>query len=125
MVDSASENSHLVENYRLAVVFIVDFSAVKVGKSGFAASRLEQRQQKTLPQIAGSGYVPKMFQRGGCRMASIVDQRLDRMIEIADLTGLTLDDVVKHIGRADQKTFRAFSDNPSSLPRYIASSVSP
>lgn len=58
-------------------------------------------------------------------MASIVDQRLDRMIEIADLTGLTLDDVVKHIGRADQKTFRAFSDNPSSLPRYIASSVSP
>lgn len=54
-----------------------------------------------------------------------VDDRLDRMIEIADETGLSLDEVVKLIGRVDQKTFRKFSDNPSSLPRYIASSVSP
>lgn len=54
-----------------------------------------------------------------------VDDRLDRMIEIADETGLSLDEVVKLIGRVDQKTFRKFSDNPSSLPRYIASRVSP
>ena len=54
-----------------------------------------------------------------------VDKRLDRMIEMCDETGLTLDEVVESIGRADQKTFRAFSDNPSSLPRYIASKVTP
>jgi pilus assembly protein TadC len=46
-----------------------------------------------------------------------VDIRLDRMIEIADETGLTLDHVVKHMGRVDQTSFRAFSDNPSILPR--------
>jgi hypothetical protein len=54
-----------------------------------------------------------------------IDQRLDRMIEIADETGLTLDAVVAAIGRSDQKTFRAFSDTPSTLPRYIASRVKP
>lgn len=54
-----------------------------------------------------------------------VDQRLDRMIEIADQTGLTLDDVVRAIGRADHRTFEAFSDNPSRLPRYIQSKVNP
>lgn len=54
-----------------------------------------------------------------------VDKRLDRMIEMADETGLSLDEIVSAIGRADQSTFRAFSDNPSSLPRYIASRVSP
>lgn len=54
-----------------------------------------------------------------------VDRRLDRMIEIAEQTGLSLDDVVKAIGRVDQKTFNAFSDKPSSLPLYIASRVSP
>jgi hypothetical protein len=56
---------------------------------------------------------------------SVVNDRLDRMIEIADVTGLTLDQVVKAIGRIDQKAFLAFSDNPSSLPRYIASKVIP
>lgn len=56
---------------------------------------------------------------------ALVDERLDRMIEICEETGLGLDQVVRAIGRADQNTFRKFSDNPSSLPRYIASSVSP
>lgn len=46
-----------------------------------------------------------------------IDKRLDRMIEIAVEQGLTLDHVVKIMGRCDQSTFRAFSDNPSSLPR--------
>lgn len=54
-----------------------------------------------------------------------IDQRLDRMIEIAEVTGETLDYVVRVIGRADQSTFDAVSDNPSRLPRYRKSSVSP
>jgi hypothetical protein len=53
------------------------------------------------------------------------DRRLDRMIEIAEQTGLALDDVVRAIGRVDHKTFRRLSDNPSDLPRYIQSSVRP
>lgn len=48
-----------------------------------------------------------------------VDKRLDRMIEIAESEGLTLDHVVNVMGRCDQRTFRAFSDNPSSLPRKM------
>ena len=47
------------------------------------------------------------------------DERLDRMIEIADSEGLTLDLVVHYMGRCDYKTFKAFSDNPSLLPRKI------
>ena len=54
-----------------------------------------------------------------------VDERLDRMIEICDETGLTLDDVVRIMGRCSQTTFRAFSDNPSLLPRYMKSKVRP
>ena len=54
-----------------------------------------------------------------------VDRRLDRMIEIAEETGETLDAVVAAIGRADYRSFRAVSDNPSTLPRYIASKVKP
>jgi hypothetical protein len=54
-----------------------------------------------------------------------VDRRLDRMIQVAEELGVPLDHVVAHMGRCDQNTFRAYSDNPSSLPRYIASSVSP
>lgn len=46
-----------------------------------------------------------------------VDKRLDRMIEIADELDVPLDFVVKHMGRCDQTTFLAFSDNPSLLPR--------
>jgi hypothetical protein len=55
----------------------------------------------------------------------LVDQRLDRMIEMADETGLTLDEIVQVAGRCDNNTFRAFSDNPSSLPRYIKSRLNP
>lgn len=54
-----------------------------------------------------------------------VDKRLDRMIEIADGTGLTLDAIVAVMGRCDQRTFLMLSDNWSLLPRYIKSSVSP
>lgn len=57
-------------------------------------------------------------------MAS-VDDRLDRMIEIARETGLSLDAIVAVMGRADQRTFDAFSDNPSRLPIYTKSSVTP
>ena len=55
----------------------------------------------------------------------VVDIRLTRMIEIADMTGLTLDAVVDAIGRVDQKTFDKFSGSPEKLPRYIASKVKP
>lgn len=55
----------------------------------------------------------------------IADERLDRMIEVADELGVPLDHVVEHMGRCDQRTFLAFSDNPSSLPRYTKSRVSP
>lgn len=54
-----------------------------------------------------------------------VDQRLDRMIEVADELEMPLDHVVKHMGRCDQRTFDALSDNPSRLPRYTKSSVTP
>lgn len=54
-----------------------------------------------------------------------VDARLDRMIQIALEQDLPLDHVVAHMGRCDQSTFEAFSDNPSRLPRYMKSSVNP
>lgn len=53
------------------------------------------------------------------------DARLDRMIEIADELGMTLDCVVSKIGRAPQSTFLKVSGNPSLLARYIQSSVRP
>lgn len=53
------------------------------------------------------------------------DRRLDRMIEIANETGASLDLIVKLMARCDQRTFDAFSDNPSRLPIYIKSSVNP
>jgi hypothetical protein len=55
----------------------------------------------------------------------VVDQRLDRMIEIAQLLDVPLDLVVKTIGRADQTTFDVVSDNPARLPKYMKSSVNP
>lgn len=58
-------------------------------------------------------------------MVSDIDLRLDRMIEIADETGVSLDEVVRAIGRADYKIFREVSDRPSRLPRYMKSSVKP
>ena len=61
----------------------------------------------------------------GESMEKEIDRRLDRMIEICDEVDLTLDEVVRAIGRVDQKTFLAFSDRPSSLPRYMKSKVSP
>lgn len=54
-----------------------------------------------------------------------VDRRLSRMIEIAEETGRTLDEVVAAIGREDQTVFAAVSDNPSLLPRYMKSKVRP
>jgi hypothetical protein len=54
-----------------------------------------------------------------------VDRRLDRMIEIADETEQPLDHIVKHMGRCSQSRFKALSDNPSRLPRYMKSSVRP
>ena len=56
---------------------------------------------------------------------NLVDARLDRMIEISDEKGLSLDDVVAAIGRADQSVFENFSANPSRLPLYIKSRVKP
>lgn len=56
---------------------------------------------------------------------SRVDERLDDMIRIAEATGVSLDDVVRAIGRQSERDFRAVSDNPSLLPRYMKSSVRP
>lgn len=53
------------------------------------------------------------------------DARLDRMIAIAEEAGVSLDEVVSAIGYAKESIFRAVSDNPSSLPLYMKSSVSP
>jgi hypothetical protein len=55
----------------------------------------------------------------------VIDARLDRMIEIADALDVPLDHVVLHMGRVDQTTFDALSANPSRLPRYTKSRVSP
>lgn len=54
-----------------------------------------------------------------------IDARLDTMIEIAEAMDLKLDDVVKVMGRCRYSTFLRLAGNPSSLPRYIQSSVSP
>lgn len=56
---------------------------------------------------------------------SCVDDRLDRLIEIADETGETLDDIVAAIGRIDHKDFMKVSGNLSLLPRYMKSKVKP
>lgn len=55
----------------------------------------------------------------------VADERLDKMIMIADQAGFTLDAVVAAVGRIDQTIFEAVSDNPSLLPRYMKSSVRP
>lgn len=54
-----------------------------------------------------------------------VDRRLDRMIEVADLLDVPLDYIVEHMGWCSQSDFRRLSDNPSLLPRYTKSSVTP
>lgn len=53
------------------------------------------------------------------------DERLDRMIEIADELDVPLDHVVAQIGRCPQSEFLRVSGNPSLLPRYMKSSVTP
>ena len=54
-----------------------------------------------------------------------LDVRLDRMIEVAAELEAPLDHVVKHMGHVCQSDFRMLSDNPSVLPRYTKSSVTP
>ena len=54
-----------------------------------------------------------------------IDDRLDRMIEIADELDVPLDHVVEYMGRCDHKTFLAFSDKPDLLPRYTKSRSKP
>ena len=54
-----------------------------------------------------------------------VDDRLDRMIAIADETGMSLDEIVRVMGRCNQSTFDALSANPDLLPKYIQSSDRP
>jgi hypothetical protein len=58
-------------------------------------------------------------------MQTSVDERLDRMIEVAESTGRSLDEIVAQFGRCDQSAFDALSDSPSRLPMYIQSSVTP
>jgi hypothetical protein len=53
------------------------------------------------------------------------ERRLDDMLRIAAATGQTLDSVVLVLGQSDETFFRAVSDNPSILPRYMKSSVKP
>ena len=54
-----------------------------------------------------------------------IDDRLDRMIEIARDYDLSLDHVVSHMGRCTYREFLTLSANPSLLPRYTKSRVSP
>lgn len=54
-----------------------------------------------------------------------VDTRLDRMIEMADETGYTLDQIVAAIGRVDQRDFARVSGNVSLLPLYMKSKDKP
>lgn len=54
-----------------------------------------------------------------------VNDRLDRMIEIAVTENYTLDSVVAALGRCDQSVFDAVSDSASRLPKYIKSKLRP
>ena len=54
-----------------------------------------------------------------------VDDRLDRMIEIAVSEDVSLDLVVQVMGRCDQRTFDAISARPALFPKYTKSSVRP
>lgn len=53
------------------------------------------------------------------------DQRLDEMIRMAEKSGLSLDAIIRSIGRVDQMTFDAVAANVSLLPMYIQSSDRP
>ena len=54
-----------------------------------------------------------------------IEARMDRLIEIAEQTGVSLDYLVREYGRCSQRDFDALSDNPSRLPKYMKSRVSP
>lgn len=56
---------------------------------------------------------------------SRADSRLDAMIAVADALDVPLDHVVRYMARCDYKSFKAFEANPSLLPRYTKSSVTP
>ena len=56
---------------------------------------------------------------------SVVDDRLDAMIAMADATGLTLDEIVYCVGEVEESLFLELSERPSLLPRYIKSKVKP
>lgn len=53
------------------------------------------------------------------------DERLDKMIQVAKETGVSLDEVVKAMRYLRQTDFDAVSESPSRLPRYMKSSVTP
>lgn len=53
------------------------------------------------------------------------DRRLDAMLRVADVLDVPLDHVVTYMARCDYRTFKALEANPSLLPRYTKSSVSP
>lgn len=53
------------------------------------------------------------------------DDRLDRMLEIAEKLDVPLDHVARYMARCDESAFLAFSDNPSTLPRYNQSNDKP
>ena len=55
----------------------------------------------------------------------VEDQRMDRMIEIADLLDVPLDHVVEHMARCSQSRFLMLSSRPDKLPRYMKSSFKP
>lgn len=50
-------------------------------------------------------------------MLMVDERRMDRMIEIAQQTGKSLDAIVAAMARAPQSTFDALSANPSLLPK--------
>jgi hypothetical protein len=53
------------------------------------------------------------------------DERLDHMIQLARLTGISLDEIVEAFQFLDDSALLAVSESPSTLPKYIQSSVSP
>lgn len=49
-----------------------------------------------------------------------IDRRLDRMIEISDQLGVTLDHVVAHMGRCSKADFEALYADPSPLKTNVS-----
>lgn len=86
-------------------------------------------QEKNTPMVGirRAGARPTRHDGGGCMRyrAREVDERLDFMIQVAVEMDISLDVVVKALGRCSQSDFLRISGNPSDLPKYIKSSVSP